>query len=137
MNDLIRITLADESLIECTVEILITGESAPGATVIHTVSDNPNGSRLPEHIEAVATRLYHRDLSHLPPERIRWIERCEDPASSWESAFEITLTWVEAGMFEPAGYRRPHWTALSRRRRLPTANPRGETERASPNSAMA
>lgn len=63
--------------------------------------------------EPAATRLYHRHFSHLPPERIRWIERGVDSESSWETAFEIMLTWVEAGMFEPAGYRRPHWTALS------------------------
>lgn len=103
--------------VECHVEIRLTVENEPGATVILTALEATPGSRLPEHIESVATRLYQVHLHHLPPERVRWIERCVDNEYGWETAFDIALTWVEAGMFEPAGYRRPHWTALSRRRR--------------------
>lgn len=130
MMDQIAFSSADGEPGRCRVEVCYATPDQPTITVILTEIDPPPLSRLAEAIETVTTTLYRRHLSFVSPDQIRWIERGMDPSGE-EVAHEVRLTWIDDGLFEPAGYRRPSWHRLPQRR-VAIESPAREPSRARP-----
>lgn len=116
MMDQIAFSAGDGEVGRCDIEIRFGAWDRAEVTVILTDIDAPALSRLAEAIEDLASTVYLRHLSFVPPDKVRWIERCVEPAGGAEVAYEVALTWVEDGMFDSAGYRHPRWRRLPRRR---------------------
>lgn len=104
----------DGEPLTCKVDIVLPVRAGQAAQITLTEQEPRAYSRLPAAIEAIATTLYYRYLSHLPPEQLRWFEHWHDPETGADSVYAIRLSWVPAGMFDPAGYRRPQWRAVPR-----------------------
>lgn len=115
MMDQITFSAADGESRRCSIEVRYATRDQPNITVILTESGPPPISRLAEAIESVATMIYHRHLSFVAPDQVRWIERGADASGEGETAYEIGLTWIDDSLFETAGYRRPHWQRLPQR----------------------
>lgn len=113
--DQIAFSSADGNPGRCRVEVRYATRDQPTITVTLTEIDPPPLSRLAEAIETVITTIYRCHLSFVSPDQVRWIERAVDLSADGEAAYEVRLTWIDDGIFESAGYRRPSWHRLPQR----------------------